>query len=376
MGNKSDISRRNFLKAAGIAFGAATVGQSRVQGKELQAAEPPGDKGGILLKRKLGRTGLEVTTVSVGTGSGQEPNVLRYGISKGINFIHTSSTYAGGRAIRHVAEAIKGQRDKVFLGLKITWDALDDNAMNKALETLGVDQVDVAFFNIHSVRGMQDEKLKQGAERWKKSGKCRYIGLTTHKQIQGCVKAALDQGFYDVIMPSYNLGMEADMRPLLERAEKANVGVVLMKTQHGLDADAYGNAVAKYLATPGVTTICKTLNTFAAVDGMISDSGKRLDAKLDRTIRDAGRIGLAGRCSMCGVCDDVCPEGIDVADRVRCSDYYLAHSGYYGTAQEVFAGLKPWQGASVCTDCDLCEAACESGVPIRHHLNRVEKLLA
>ncbi len=153
---------------------------------------------------KLGKTTLDLSAISIGTGSGPSAQVIKYAIKSGVNFIHTSVNYAGKKAIKEVAEAIKGQRDKVILGLKITWDPEDDKAMDNALKTLGVDSVDIAFFNIHKADDVNKDKYRKAAERWIKAGKFKYIGLTTHKEMKGCMENALKQGFYNALMPSYN----------------------------------------------------------------------------------------------------------------------------------------------------------------------------
>ena len=165
MKTSSKYSRSDFFKSAGLAAGAAVVA-----GGKAQAAEETPLESGVKLRR-LGKADLKLPVMSLGTAPGQEPNVIKFAIAQGMNFLHTSTQYKGGVSISNVAEAIKGQRDKVILGLKITWDPDDDEAMDAALKTLGVDSVDIAFFNIHNAGEVRDPKYKAGAERWKKMGK-------------------------------------------------------------------------------------------------------------------------------------------------------------------------------------------------------------
>ncbi len=224
MNHINQCSRSDFFKSAGVIAGTVAM-----TGTGVQAAEEATKESGIEL-RKMGKTDLKIPVISLGTGPAQDVNVMKFAIAQGLTFLHTSTGYKQGKAIKNVAEAIKGQREKVILGLKITWDPDDDDAMDAALKTLGVDSVDIAFFNIHKADAVRDPKYKLGAERWKKAGKFRYIGLTSHKETAGCLKEALDQGFYDVLMPAYSLSMEEEFLPLFKRAEKEGVGIVLMKT--------------------------------------------------------------------------------------------------------------------------------------------------
>ena len=376
MSDHERLSRRSFLKTAGVLAGAASLPGAALAEKEVPPADEPVEAAVSVPRRKLGRTGLEISAVSFGTGGGQAPNVLRYGIGKGINFIHTSTGYAGGRAITNVAEAIKNVSKDLVLGLKITWGPENDKAMDEALQTLGVDSVDIAFFTIHNAGDVASDKYRTGAERWKKAGKFKYIGLTTHGQMKECMETALDQGFYDVLMPSFNLGMREDCTPVLERAQKQNVPVLLMKTKHGLDDDGYGKAVPTYLGLPAVGTIIKTLSSFDAIDRMIGDATTKLSARDAADVDRIGRLAMAGHCTMCGVCTTVCPQGIPVADLVRCSDYYLAHSEYYQVAAETYAEVNCGRRAADCADCGLCEQTCRQDVPVRHHLRRADAMLA
>ena len=350
------------------------AGAAAMAGTNAQAAEGMPRESGPAL-RQLGKTDLKIPVVSLGTASAQDVNVMKFAIAQGMNFIHTSIGYKKGVAIRNVAEAIKGQRDKVILGLKITWEPDDDKAMDAALETLGVDRVDIAFFNIHKADKVSDPKYRRGAERWKKAGKFRYIGLTSHKETAGCLKAALDEGFYDVLMPSYALSMEEEFLPIFERAHKEGVGVVLMKTNRGLNG-AYEDSVPHYLGTTGITTINKGAASFPEIKKLVEASKGTVDKQASLRLRETVQVAMSGHCTMCGACEKSCPKGFQVADVVRCSDYYLENSEYVETAFETYRELNRTPSLSACGDCNLCELACRNGVPVVHHIRRAETVLA
>ncbi|MEN8256224.1 MAG: aldo/keto reductase [Verrucomicrobiota bacterium] len=368
MNDSNQCSRSDFFKSAGVLAGAAAVAGS------VRAAEETPPASGLEM-RKLGKTDLMIPVVSLGTGPGQDVNVMKFAIAQGMNFIHTSTGYAGGSAIKNVAEAIKGQRDKVVLGLKITWEPDDDAAMDAALETLGVDSVDIAFFNIHKAKKVRKSKYRQGAERWKKMGKFKYIGLTSHTETAECMKAALDEGFYDVLMPSYTLSMEEEFLPIFERAQKEGLGIVLMKTHKNLTGSEF-EVTPHYLATAGVTTINRGVASFADIKKLVEASKAPLDGQAGIQLRESAQVAMTGHCRMCGECETACPQGFQVADVVRCSDYYLEHSEYVGTAYETYRELSRIPSPSICGDCNLCERACRNGVPVVHHIRRAESVLA
>ena len=380
MNVQKNVNRRGFLRTAGLIAAGAVTGTAVAETLSAKKTnkikkEKSGEKQkitGKLQLRKLGKTNLNLSVVSIGTGAGQSSQVLKYAIKNGINFIHTSTGYAGGKAIKNVAKAIKGQRDKVIIGLKITWAPDDDKKMDEALKTLGVDSVDIAFFNIHKASEVKKDKYKKAAERWKKAGKFKYVGLTTHGQMKECMEEALKQGFYDAFMPAYNLTMQKDCAKVLAEAEKQGVGLVLMKTKREMNGKTYWQSVPKYLSIPAVTTINKTLKTFADINKMIAASEKKLTQNEEKEIEKIAAMGMTGHCTMCGTCSKNCPQGVPVADMMRCADYYMADNEYYEIARETYAQLD----ITKCTDCGKCEQVCPNNVPVKHHKNKLKTLFA
>ncbi len=380
MNAQKQISRRGFLRAAGlIAAGtvagtsvAKTLSSKKTKEIKKEKSDEKQKTTGKLQLRKLGKTDLKLSVVSVGTGGGQSPQVLKYAMKNGINFFHTSTGYAGGKAIKNVAKAIKGQQDKVIIGLKITWAPDDDEKMDAALKILGVDSVDIAFFNLHKVSDVKKDKYKKGAERWKKMGKFKYIGLTTHGEMKECMEEALKQGFYDAFMPSYNLTMQKDCANVLAEAEKQGVGIILMKTKRQMNSENYWQSVPKYLSIPAVTTINKTLKTFADINKMIAASKEKLTPNEEKEIEKIAAMGMTGHCIMCGTCSKNCPQGVPVADMMRCADYYMADNEYYEVARETYAQLD----ITKCTDCGKCDQICPNNVPVKHHKNKLKTLFA
>ena len=88
-------------------------------------------------KMKLGKTGLDISRIGLGTWAigggpafGNEDNkqasleTIRYAIEKNINFLDTAPAYNFGNSESIVGEAIKGIRDKYIIITKcgITWE--------------------------------------------------------------------------------------------------------------------------------------------------------------------------------------------------------------------------------------------------------------
>ena len=96
--NKSDISRRKFLQNA--AGAAALVSASGLISSFSSDGEAKDPKPGIM-RKKLGKTGLEVSILTFGGGSqflrnpnGEWEKVLEAAVEGGINLFDTASSYS------------------------------------------------------------------------------------------------------------------------------------------------------------------------------------------------------------------------------------------------------------------------------------------
>lgn len=150
-----------------------------------------------MLYRKLGKTDLEISAVSFGTGSlGElfgpldEADALRLvdeAIDAGINFIDTSPFY--GSAEYRLGKALPGKRDKVILGTKAGRYGLTDfdysrkrvrDSVEHSLRLMGTDYLDI--LQLHDIEHVPLERvLNEGYAalvELRDEGKCRYIGMT------------------------------------------------------------------------------------------------------------------------------------------------------------------------------------------------------
>ncbi len=102
-----------------------------------------------MILKGLGSTGIKIPEIGLGTwqyGGGVEP--LRKGLSQGAFLIDTAELY-GTEGV--VGEAVKGQRDRVFIATKVSGTHLrhDDvlRAAENSLKKLGTDTIDL--YQIH-----------------------------------------------------------------------------------------------------------------------------------------------------------------------------------------------------------------------------------
>jgi len=191
--------------------------------------------------RKLGRTGVEVSTLCLGTmnfgawGNADHDDSIRVihrALDAGINFVDTADMYATGESERIVGKALRGRRDDVVLATKVHGPMGDDRnrrgnsrrwilaEVEESLRRLGTDHVDL--YQIHRPEPDTDIDETLGAlTDLVRAGKVRYIGSSTFPahaiveaqwvaQRRGRERFVCEQPPYSMLVR----GIEADVLPV------------------------------------------------------------------------------------------------------------------------------------------------------------------
>ena len=227
-------SRRDFVKAAaawGLAAGAVS-------------AKPAGE----IPRRKLGKTGMEVSIVGLGgVRSGnlmdhrQALETIRRCYDRGVNYFDTAAAGAYGISQTRYGLALADVRDKIYFGTKTRHRTRSHSELdlNQSLVKLKTDYLDL--YQVHNV--MHDEDIEfvfgpngvmEMIEKAKKAGKIRYVGVTGHMDPRVLKKIIGMYDFDTVLVPlSLTDGANAEMsfeRTVLPLAIEKGMGVIAMKT--------------------------------------------------------------------------------------------------------------------------------------------------
>ncbi|TLU69705.1 aldo/keto reductase [Enterobacter sp. MF024] len=149
----------------------------------------------------------------------QESDALRAGIERGLTLIDTAEMYAEGGAEEVVGEAIKGQRDKVFLVSKVyPWNAGGQKgiaACEASLRRLGTDRIDLYLLHWRgnypleeTVRLMETLQQQGKISRWGVSN-LDYADMHELWQTPGGQACATNQVLYHLA----SRGIEYDLLP-------------------------------------------------------------------------------------------------------------------------------------------------------------------
>jgi len=129
----------------------------------------------------LGRTGLEVSRLGIGSSFGAPAEVIEEAVDRGVNFLYwgTIRRPAFGRAMRHLART---RRDDVVLTVQSysRLASLVRPSVDLALLRSGVDHFDFLLL------GMRNDEpadaFREAFERLREQGKVRFLALSTHNR--------------------------------------------------------------------------------------------------------------------------------------------------------------------------------------------------
>jgi predicted aldo/keto reductase-like oxidoreductase len=374
-------SRRRFL-AAGLTF-------------PLAAAAAPGAqselKNGVQF-RTLGRTGLKVSSLGLGCMITSDASVIRKAADLGINYFDTARIYQNGNNESMVGEALKGRRKDVIISSKTVGrsqgEALAD--LGRTLSELRTDYLDVWFLHNLSGSGQLRPGMMGALSMAKKSGRARFVGVSTHGGQAGVIQDAIKSGLVDVVMTSYNFAMEQALTPVLTEARKAGLGVIAMKVMAGgfrnegfypsasrlrkmfKREGALLAALKWVLANPDVSVAIPSMvdmdqldENFKAMSQPFGDADVNLLSAHLENIRPL-------YCRMCGRCEGTCPNGVAVPDVLRCLTYAEGY-GQFTLARESFRDVA---AAGSCSDCPTCTVRCPHGVKVEQRVRRAQELFA
>lgn len=382
------MDRREFLKIGIAGTASALLAQDALADTMQQLASAPFAFPKPVY-RTLGRTGLKVTVVSFGAMLTPEAEVIRLAIDNGVNYIDTARRYMGGRNEEIVGQAIKGRRDKIYIATKTQPASTSKADIIKDVETsltkLGTDHIDV--IQLHNLEGKERvfiSETKEALLKLREEGKVRFFGVTTHKNVAEVVNAVVEDKdrFFDTALVAYNFKSNKEIAASIDRAAKAGVGIIAMKTQQGgYSISAMGNisphqAALKWaLQNPHITMAIPGMKDMAQLKEDIAVMGMQFTAQDERILKRYNAAIAPFYCSLCGKCESTCPYGVEISTINRSLMYA---EGYRSgeLARTTYREVPMSASAAICTNCPTCTAQCVNGLDIAAKMERARIILA
>ncbi len=222
-------------------------------------------------KRRLGRTGLEVSVLGYGAGAvgglftkgaaADQERAIARAIDAGINYFDTAALYGNGESEKNLGRVLKALKANVVVGTKVRLSAEHranvgkaiEQGMNDSLSRMGCDHVDL--FQLHNPLVAKDagdklaidialNEVAPALEKLKKAGKTRFIGFSGVGET-AALHQAIDSKLFDTVQVVYNaLNPSAggampkgapgqDYGRLLDKAQAADMGTIIIRALAG-----------------------------------------------------------------------------------------------------------------------------------------------
>lgn len=368
-----------------------------------------------MLKRKLGKTGLEVTPIGFGgipiiaLTRKEAEKVVKYAYRKGVNYFDTARNY--GDSEEKIGAALKDVRDEVIIATKTLQRTKEEAAragLKQSLRNLQTDRIDLV--QLHGIdsedvlkKAMASDGALEALKEAKAQGTIDHIGITGHTP--HVLVKAIQTGEFDTVLVPLNVMLRNATEELIPLANKLGVGVIIMKPMGGCgsplqyvqrDARLIGKPEVdwpdttefiKHFGKEGVERAKNTLRFVLAHDVATTVPGFRASDELDYAIKVAdnfknltpkevkaykfGKLPPEPWCRECGLCMP-CPDGVEIPTILRWNTY------------NTFYNIKKWTRnqypkirtrVNSCTECLECEKKCPYHLPVIKMLKETEKRL-
>jgi uncharacterized protein len=383
------LNRREFLKVGVLGTTSAILGGNALAraAAYCSAEEPFAFPNPVY--RTLGRTGLKITVVSFGAMLTPEPEVIKVAFDHGVNYVDTARKYMGGKNEEIVSTALKGRRDKIFVATKTQPSSVSAadiiNDVETSLKALETDYIDV--IQLHSLTGKDRifmPETREALMKLKAQGKVRFCGITTHKNQAEVLNALVDDPdrFFDTALVAVNFKSDNDIILAIERAARADIGIIAMKTLAGGYATEVSGKISPHqaalkwaLRNPNITAAIPGMKDLSQLRDDVAVMGMPLETADDRLLKRYHAAVKPFYCHLCGKCEGTCPMGVEISTVNRALMYAEGY-GNRDLALSTYREVPESASARVCLDCPECVARCVNGLNIWAKMARARKLLA
>ncbi|MBS2212274.1 aldo/keto reductase [Carboxylicivirga mesophila] len=388
MNRTNKNNRRHFLKVTAAGLAGATL--------LPQASEAKAKKDDKIIYRTLGRTGVKLPIVSM--GAMKDATMIKAGLTLGVRHFDTAHVYQKGKNETMLGEALKGQDlSQLFTVTKVVPDDMDRQTglvgegctaenflkmFDTSLERLQVESVDLLYVHAVSTKqAVQHPEVLKAIKKAKEQGKCKFLGVSTHKNEPEVIRAAIEAGIYDVVLTAYNFKQDhiKELNAAIAEGAAKGLGFVAMKTMAGgfLDKDktkAVNTKAALKWAMQN-ENICTSIPSVATIDQLEESWGIMEKLKLTKEEErdlEFARDYAGLYCNACNQCDGQCHKNLPIPEIMRS---YMYTYGYrdMGKAKELLANMGLVNDP--CSDCSDCAVSCVKQFAVGDKVKAVSRLM-
>ena len=205
------------------------------------------DSSVLVERRKLGKTGLEVSVLGLGLAQisraastkgciSDSATVLNSALDLGINFLDTAACY--GDTEQLIGQAVSHRRDEYILATKaghvvddtdnLPWTRKTiEESINRSLRLLRTEYVDLLQLHSCSVETLQSGEVIEAVQKIQQTGKARFIGYSGDNE---AARWAACSGVFQTLQTSYNVvDQHFKIKNILDIAHATQMGIIIKR---------------------------------------------------------------------------------------------------------------------------------------------------
>ncbi|PJJ48343.1 aldo/keto reductase [Hymenobacter chitinivorans] len=197
--------------------------------------------------RKLGKTDLSVSEISLGTwqvgGKWGDPfshenadQILNAAVDSGINFIDTADVYGDGESEKAVGRLVRSRSEQVYVATKCgrqlqphTAEAYQPEVLRRfveqSLRNMQLDTIDLIQLHCPPTEVYYRPEIFEVFDRLKQEGKIRHLGVSVEKVEEG-LKALTFPNVCSIQL-IFNMFRQRPQELLFAEAKRHNVGLIV-----------------------------------------------------------------------------------------------------------------------------------------------------
>jgi len=206
-------------------------------------------------KRRLGRTGLQVSEIGYGAwGIGgsewmgakddESLRALHRALDLGVNFIDTALAYGRGHSEQIVGQVVRERREEIHIATKVfpknlTWPARAGvpvaevfppehirHCCEKSLRNLGQERIDLLQLHVWRDEWLEQEGWRDALLGLKAAGKVRFVGISVNDHAPETALRAVASGLFDTVQVIFNIFDPTPAAALLPACLAHDLGVL------------------------------------------------------------------------------------------------------------------------------------------------------
>ncbi len=196
--------------------------------------------------RILGKTGLKVSEISLGTwqvggrwgerfSHDNADKILHTAVDHGVNFIDTADVYGDGESEKAVGRLKRSRSETIYIATKCgrrlqphvnksyTPDALR-KFVEDSLKNMGIDTIDLIQLHCPPTEVYYRPEIFEIFEKLAAEGKIRYLGVSVEK-VEEALKA-IEYSNVSTVQIIFNIFRQRPKELLFQQALKKNIGII------------------------------------------------------------------------------------------------------------------------------------------------------